>query len=201
MQKITEKLVENIDGQDVLVRHLFFTVSNILSLSRIPAAGFLVYLHSLDYVAWSWGIFACIFYIIVSDFVDGWMARWLNQISELGKSIDPLADKIAAFILFVYVVKLGLIPLWFVWFFMFRDGCILIGSTIIKFKYGKVAMSVMSGKIAVNVLALYWMAVFFYSNEVHIHEYLLWGTVVIMVYSFFDYMIRFFRIIQGARFN
>jgi len=87
------------------------------------------------------------------------------------------------------------------WFFVIRDGMILAGSTIIKIRYGKVAMSVMSGKISVNVLALYWLAIFFYPEAKEVHFYILSATVAIMVYSFFDYMIRFFKIIKGAEFN
>jgi phosphatidylglycerophosphate synthase len=199
--KLSEKLAENIDGQEVKVRHLVFTVSNFLSFSRIPAAALIIYWHSEVHNPWSAGILSMIAYIVFSDYMDGFMARWLNQISELGKSIDPLSDKISAFMLFVYVVSQGWIPLWFLWFFMLRDGIILIGSLILKLKYGKVAMSVMSGKIAVNVLALYWLSVFFYPSQTQIHYYLLIVTMLIMVYSFFDYMTRYFKIIQGARYN
>ncbi|TNE74343.1 CDP-alcohol phosphatidyltransferase family protein [bacterium] len=192
---------ENIDGQEVKVRHLVFTVSNFLSFSRIPAASLIIYWHSEMHNPWSWGILSMIAYIVFSDYMDGFMARWLNQVSELGKSIDPLSDKLSAFMLFVYMVVNGWIPLWFLWFFMVRDGFILIGSLFLKLKYGKVAMSVMSGKIAVNVLALYWLTVFFYPQETLIHHYTLIATMVIMVYSFFDYMFRYFKIMQGARFN
>lgn len=199
--KLSEKLTENIDGQEVKVRHLVFTVSNFLSFSRIPAAVLIIYWHSEVHNPWSAGILAMIAYIVLSDYMDGFMARWLNQISELGKSIDPLSDKICAFMLFVYVVSQGWIPLWFLWFFIVRDGLILLGSLVLKLKYGKVAMSIMSGKIAVNVLALYWLSVFFYPTESQIHDYLLIVTMLIMIYSFFDYMFRYFKIIQGARFN
>jgi len=198
---ISEKLSENIDGHEVQVKHLVFTVSNFLSFSRIPAAIILVYLHSQYKESWTWGIFTIIVYIVLSDFLDGWVARWLNQVSELGKSIDPFADKLGAFIMFYYLISIGWIPYWFLWFFVIRDGMILMGSTIIKIRYGKVAMSVMSGKISVNVLALYWLATFFYPEAKEAHVYILSATVAIMVYSFFDYMIRFFKIIKGAEFN
>ena len=199
--KISEKLTENIDGEDIKVKHLIFTVSNFLSFSRIPAAASIVFLHHEIKDALNPGILALIAFIIVSDYLDGFMARYLNQISELGKAIDPLADKLCAFILFLYLVIIGSIPFWFLWFFMVRDGLILIGSTILKFKYGKVAMSVMSGKIAVNVLGAYWLTIFFFPSETIIHSYLLWVTMAILVYSFIDYMVRYFKIVQGAHFN
>lgn len=199
--KLSEKLIDNIDGDEIKVRHVVFTFSNFLSFSRIPAAASIVYLHWETQDAWNAGIFALILFIVISDYLDGFFARWLNQISELGKAIDPLADKLSAFVLFLYLILIGWIPLWFLWFFMIRDGLILVGSLVIKLKYGKVAMSVLSGKIAVNVLALYWLAVFFYPSETLIHLYLLILTVGILVYSFVVYMYRFFKIVQGARFN
>ena len=41
------------------------------------------------------------------DYLDGWAARKHDEISELGKVIDPIADKIMAGILFIFAVYLG----------------------------------------------------------------------------------------------
>lgn len=66
---------------------------------------------------------ALLVYIIaaITDWYDGWLARKFNYITEWGKFMDPLADKIltsAAFLAFVY---LGVLKLWMVLVIIVRD--------------------------------------------------------------------------------
>src|SRR5690625_5456586 len=83
-------------------------------------------------------------YRVASDYLDGLVARWKNEISELGKILDLVADKLMAFFLFLYTVMLGWIPVWYFVIGVIRDLCIMTGSLIIKKRSGKVAMSIMS---------------------------------------------------------
>ena len=50
---------------------------------------------------------------VTTDALDGYFARLLHQESELGKVIDPLADKIGVGIVVVLLLIFGDIPLWF----------------------------------------------------------------------------------------
>jgi hypothetical protein len=59
----------------------------------------------------------------------------------------------------------------------------------------------MAGKITINVLAVYWLAVFYFPAEVQVHTVLLWLSTAMMIYSFFVYLQRFVSIIRGAEFN
>jgi phosphatidylglycerophosphate synthase len=138
---------------------------------------------------------------VISDYVDGLVARKTNSISEVGKMIDPISDKLCAGTLFIYTVWLGWVPLWFLIFFILRDTLILIGSSFIKLRYGKVAMSTMSGKISVNIISAYWLSVFFFRDAEIVHQFLLWFSVVIMIISFLDYFNRYRKIMRGAQFN
>ena len=142
-----------------------------------------------------------IVYAVISDYLDGLVARKTNSISEVGKMIDPISDKLCAGTLFIYTVWLGWVPLWFLIFFILRDTLILIGSSFIKLRYGKVAMSTMSGKISVNIISAYWLSVFFLRDAEIVHQFLLWFSVVIMIISFLDYFNRYRKIMRGAQFN
>ena len=142
-----------------------------------------------------------IVYAVISDYLDGLVARKTNSISEVGKMIDPISDKLCAGTLFIYTVWLGWVPLWFLIFFILRDTLILIGSSFIKLRYGKVAMSTMSGKISVNIISAYWLSVFFFRDAEIVHQFLLWFSVVIMIISFLDYFNRYRKIMRGAQFN
>ena len=193
--------VIHIDGKKVLVRDAIFTWPNFISLSRVIVGIPIVFLHVEGGQQVNIWITALIVYAVVSDYLDGLVARLTNQISELGKMLDPVADKLLAFILFIYTVWLGWIPLWFFITGVIRDTLIMLGSYYIKRVRGKVAMSTMTGKVSVNVLALYWMAVFFMPEAESIHGYLMVSSVVLMAISFVDYFYRYKLILNGAQFN
>ncbi len=188
---------KNIDGKTVEVSGKVLTFSNIISFSRFFVAFPVVILHyynDLNYNGWIIGL---IVYAVISDYLDGLVARKTNTISEVGKVIDPISDKICAVILFIYTVWLGWVPLWFLLINVVRDSLIMIGSSFIKVKYGKVAMSTLTGKVYVNILALYWIAVFFFREATIAHEYLLYISTAMMVVSFFAYLFRYRAIMNG----
>jgi CDP-diacylglycerol--glycerol-3-phosphate 3-phosphatidyltransferase len=192
---------KNIDGKTVQVSGKVFTLSNLISFSRFLVAVPVIYLHIQNDYQYDTTIIVLILYAGISDYLDGLVARKTNTVSEVGKMIDPISDKLCAAALFIYTVWLGWVPLWFLVLNVFRDSFIMIGSSFIKIKYGKVAMSILSGKIAVNVLALYWLAVFFFRDAEQVHNWLLYICTFIMIYSFFDYFNRYRKIMRGAKFN
>ena len=57
----------------------------------------------------------------ITDWYDGWLARKFNYITEWGKFLDPLADKILTATAFVAFVIIGMIPLWMVILIIVRD--------------------------------------------------------------------------------
>lgn len=192
---------KNIDGRTVEVSGRVFTFSNFISFSRFFVAFPVVILHYKNNLSYDWITIVLILYAGFSDYLDGLVARKTNTVSEVGKVIDPISDKLCAVILFIYTVWLGWVPLWFLLINVVRDSLIMIGSSFIKIKYGKVAMSTMTGKIYVNILGVYWIAVFFFRDEVLVHEYLLYISSVVMVISFFAYLRRYRAIMNGATFN
>ena len=191
----------NIDGRKIEVSGKLFTISNFISFSRIFIVIPVVYRHYINGYSVDAIIILLIGYGIISDYLDGFVARKTNTISEIGKMIDPISDKIAAGLLFIYTVVIGWIPFWFLWLFIARDILILIGSSFIKLRYGKVAMSTISGKISVNVISLYWISIFFFRSASLAHTILLWVSVAIMLFSFIMYLLRYRNIMNGARFN
>jgi cardiolipin synthase (CMP-forming) len=81
----------------------------------------------------------------VLDGVDGYIARHYHQISELGKVLDPLADKLLLVSAIVTLsvnhgIYLGEIPLWLTGTIIGRDLLILVGLTVIHHTVGKVAV-------------------------------------------------------------
>jgi CDP-diacylglycerol--glycerol-3-phosphate 3-phosphatidyltransferase len=64
---------------------------------------------------YSWGYVAALVTFILAactDWLDGYLARRLNQVTTFGKLIDPLADKIAVSAAFIYLTGVELCPVW-----------------------------------------------------------------------------------------
>lgn len=183
------------------VKHLLFTWSNLISLSRIFVALPVIYLHRAGEGQTGPLLIGLVVYGILSDFLDGWVARQTGRVSELGKILDPLADKICAFLLFGYSVWAGLIPFWFFVVVVARDLMILAGSFWIRQTRGKVAMAVLTGKVSVNALALYWLCAFFFPEAAGAQHILMGNAMALMIVSFIDYFHRFIRISRGAEYS
>lgn len=62
----------------------------------------------------------------VSDWADGFIARRFNQVSELGKSLDPIADRWFIVAAFIVLVVRDEIPLWLLLLVLVRDAVMLI---------------------------------------------------------------------------
>jgi len=119
-----------------------------------------------------------------TDFLDGYLARRMHQVSDLGKILDPLADKIAVGALALFLVVLEEIPLWFVAAVVVRDALIVVGGLYIRRKKKIVAQSNMLGKITVNVIALLLVLATLGLPSLEIVEsVLLWVSAGLMILS------------------
>lgn len=89
----------------------------------------------------------------LTDVLDGWLARKRNEISDLGKILDPLADKVYVGVVVVIMLMHEMLPLWFVLVVLGRDLLILVGGIVFERRTGVVLPSNYPGKIAVLVLS------------------------------------------------
>lgn len=195
------ELTSSANIKKVDVKSVVFTWSNLISFSRIFVAVPIIWLHRYNGMQITWLIGALVAYGIISDYLDGYVARKTDTISEWGKILDPLADKISATLLFLYAVVIGYIPLWFLLVEVIRDLIIVSGSLYIMKLRGKAPMAVTSGKWSINVLTAYWMSVFFLPEMLWLQYFLMVGSLAFMLFSLIDYLQRFKQIINGMKFN
>ncbi len=137
-----------------LVSGRFLTASNILSLLRLVLAvpfAWVMLSGIPDARIWG-GILLGIG--LLTDKFDGVLARKYGQISEWGRILDPLADKVGIAVLAIVLLIERDIPLWFVVTLLARDVLISLGGLIVKARRGIVLPSNLAGKWALVVISL-----------------------------------------------
>lgn len=171
-----------------------WTLSNILSVSRIVLMIPAVYVLATPMPFHRETAVLIMLVAVITDALDGYFARKFNEISELGKIIDPLADKVSVGVVVVMLVIFGDIPLWFAVVTLVRDVIIFSGGMYIKAKTGIVLPSTMSGKVTVTFIALYLiLSILQYNYFAGIIIPLQWFCVMLMGYSLAVYSKRFFH--------
>lgn len=94
----------------------------------------------------SLGAFVVYLMAMMTDAVDGILARRLNQITALGKLLDPLADKLSLLVLIGLFVADGQIPLWVLTVILLKEVLLIIGSGV-ALKRGIVVYALPIGKV------------------------------------------------------
>jgi cardiolipin synthase (CMP-forming) len=173
--------------------HRYFTISNFLSASRIFLVIPMGYCLLSDFPyhrLWTAGI---IVIAVATDLLDGFLARKLHQVTDLGKIIDPLADKIGIGIYAVLMAWTGNVPVWFVVFVLLRDLLIFSGGLYIQHKKKIVPQSNWPGKIAVSLVAfVFFLATIQIDTLGKLFTYTLWASMIMMLLSLANYTQRLF---------
>ena len=127
-------------------------IPNILSIIRILLVFVFVFvLFGLNSPLWAIIIFLT---AGATDVVDGFLARKFNWITNLGKILDPLADKLMQCTVLVSFYIYGIIPIWFVIPFFLKEGATLIIGWIVIRRRSVVVVSKWYGKAAVCLFYL-----------------------------------------------
>jgi cardiolipin synthase len=105
------------------------TVPNILSFARIALIPVFCWFSANERTR-LWGIF--LFAVVVStDWVDGYLARRTGQVSELGRILDPVADRLAIGAGLLTFAISGIFPFWAAVLILVRDVAILLGGAAV----------------------------------------------------------------------
>lgn len=100
------------------------TLPNWITLSRLLVLPALLYcLHNPTTETRLFGL--TIFLVAAStDWLDGYLARKLNQVSDFGKFLDPLVDKLLVLAPLLALIELGQVPAWGVFLILARELCV-----------------------------------------------------------------------------
>jgi cardiolipin synthase (CMP-forming) len=173
--------------------HRYFTISNFLSASRVFLVIPMGYCLVVDFPyhrLWTAGI---ILIAVTTDLLDGFLARKLHQVTDLGKILDPLADKIGIGIYAVLIAWTGDVPVWFVVFVLLRDILIFSGGVYIQRAKKIIPQSNWPGKISVTLVGfVLFLGTIQVDVQNHIFTYTLWASAGMMVWSMVSYAQRLF---------
>lgn len=167
---------------------MIWTLSNGISFLRlllsIPLAYYLWELHTVAIIIIGFAAY-------ISDLLDGYLARKMNQVSEWGKVIDPIADKVFVGTGVIILSVKDVIPMWFVAVVICRDILIMIVGAWYSKKHNFVLPSLFAGKAAVVAIAF---ALLIHVIDVPLIEpYTLAWACLLMAISLFVYGNRLYR--------
>ncbi len=100
----------------------------------------------LAYLGHMFAAFAVYVLACVSDFVDGYIARHYNQITNFGKFMDPLADKMLVLAAMCFFIENGQMPGWVVAVVLLREFAVS-GLRLVAVEQQKVIAAAWSGKV------------------------------------------------------
>jgi len=175
----------------------YFYISNLLSVLRIVLLIPLSWLMLTEFDTKNNLIIILVLCMYLSDLLDGYLARKLNEVSEFGKIIDPLADKICVIAIAVILVYLDRLPLWFVSVVVLRDITILIFGVYLKRKKDITLMSNYPGKIAVFCIGLVLLFSIIDSESLKMISTIMYFVSILMIaYSSHLYLKRYLETVR-----
>ncbi|PIE74903.1 MAG: CDP-diacylglycerol--glycerol-3-phosphate 3-phosphatidyltransferase [Deltaproteobacteria bacterium] len=173
---------------------------NTFTLIRIASVPFLILLM-LDSGFWS-SFFATLIFSIASitDFFDGFLARKFGLVSNFGKIMDPLADKILISSAFIMLCDLGRVSGWIICVIVGRELAVTGLRNIMTENNADVSASVLAkwktGFQIAALIPLIYHYKFLGLDMALIGSYLLWIALALTIWSGFDYFYksrRFFK--------
>ncbi len=160
------------------------TIPNRITFLRILFIPLLIYFLLANSLPYADIIAAALFVVLsLSDALDGMVARTYNQESELGKLIDPVADKLLVYGALLAMIETGKLWSWPVLLLIVRDFAVM-GLRVWAAKKGTILAASPLGK---SKTALQMAAIFFLILNLPFRYLLFAGAVALTVFSGYDY--------------
>ena len=188
-------------------------LANFITLSRILGVGYIFWLAPFK-TNLGLLIGVIVFTLLcLTDFLDGWIARKYQIVSDVGKVLDPLADKILVLV-FLPLLSMQMIAAFPVFVILAREFSVM-ALRVFSAKQGLIIPAGISGKLKtaitfpvcgllmgrvpvetlpslpVPLLPLEWLRQWVISWPQSVMDGLVWAMVGITIWSFFDYLAKF----------
>ena len=116
------------EGYQYTPRKTFFTVPNVITVLRFLLVPVFVWMVSEgEYLNALWVLLI----LAATDWIDGFIARFFDQVSTVGKWLDPLADRVAVVVITFTLAYFEVIGFWVVWVIFVPDMVLFINSALL----------------------------------------------------------------------
>ena len=138
-----------------------------------------------------WAAVAVFVIASISDFLDGYIARHYNQVSDFGKFLDPLADKLLVCAAMICLVEVGRLPAWMGIVIISREF-IISGFRLVASDNGVVIAASYWGKFKTTFQMLMIIVLILNLGGVFdmIGLVLTWIALILTVVSLIDYLVK-----------
>ena len=169
------------------------TTASKITLARvalIPMYMIFMYLSNMGTNAlWKWISLGIFVFASLTDYVDGYIARKYNQVSDFGKFLDPLADKLLTIAAMVIFCEWGMFPSWALMLVLTREFAVT-GLRLVAVGKGTVIAAGKSGKFK-TASSMIGLCILMGFPEVIVLQWIVAAVIVITtVYSGIEYFVQ-----------
>ncbi len=165
------------------------TKITLIRIAFIPVFMVLMYLAGGEPNLWMWLSLGVFIVASLTDYVDGYIARKYNQVSDFGKFLDPLADKLLVIAAMVMFCQWGKFPAWALMIVLTREFAVT-GLRLVAVGKGKVIAAGWSGKVKTASTMVGLCAMMSFPTVGWICALVMLVIVVTTVYSGVEYFIQ-----------
>jgi CDP-diacylglycerol--glycerol-3-phosphate 3-phosphatidyltransferase len=183
-----------------IVREKFWNLPNTITVVRVGVVPILLLLPWFSDRSGSLVIGWCFTIAAFSDLLDGWLARRGQQVTRIGKLLDPLADKLIVSTALIVLVAITRIPIWATWMVVVIVGRELAvtglrglassqGQVMAASGYGK--LKTFAQNVAIGAMIFYYPTLVFTLGDIGLA--LLGLATVLTLWSGYTYFADYFR--------
>ena len=172
------------------------TLANIISLLR--AAASIPIIYTLNYPDLRAVTAAIIILAILSDALDGYFARRGGEVTHVGMWLDPIADFIVITSIVLYLVIMGIFPLWFFIFYIIRHFMIAVPALYFVNTGQYILHSNWWGKWTTGITTLtVFLHIFEFPAIWWLKPVTLYSSLVLALISWFIYYYDYYKVLRG----
>ncbi len=131
----------------------------------------------------------------LTDFLDGYLARRFKSETDMGKVLDPLADKLLVISSLVLLVNTRDIPIWILIVLFLRETILIGGSALIIKRKDKIITPSIWGKIATATILIGLSALLL---KIDMGRYFLYFGVIVSLISGVDYILKGLKMLSSS---
>lgn len=161
----------------------------LIRVALIPLYLITMYLSGGAAGLWMYVSLAIFIVASLTDYIDGQIARKCNQVSDFGKFLDPLADKLLTIACMCMLCEWGMMPAWALMIVLTREFAVT-GLRLVAVQNGTVIAAGWSGKVKTASTMVGLCFVMAFPTAVWMVNAVVWMIVITTVYSGVEYFVQ-----------